>query len=74
VLWTSPRSILEELGLDMPFPLRVTRTTHVANPEDLRKRAVAILARDLAALSGRRVTGGTLGEWEAEIAKGEAGN
>lgn len=67
-----PALSFEELGLDMPLPLRITRTTRVANPEDLRKRAAAIFARDLAALSGRKVAGGALSEWEAEIAAWDA--
>jgi hypothetical protein len=67
-----PTLSLEELSLDMPLPLRMTRTTHLANPEHLQKQARAVFARDLAALSGRRVVSATLSAWEAEIAAWDA--
>jgi hypothetical protein len=67
-----PKLDLEELSLDMPLPLRITRSIHLANPEHLQKRAAAIFARDLAALSGRKVTSATLSAWEFEIAAWDA--
>jgi hypothetical protein len=67
-----PTLSLEELSLDMPLPLRMTRSTHLANPEHLRKQAAAVFARDLALLSGRRVASETLSAWETEIATWKA--
>jgi len=63
----TPTLHLEEMQVGLPFPLRVTRTLRVANPESLRKRAGEIYARDLAALSGRQAAKATLPAWESEI-------
>jgi hypothetical protein len=62
-----PTIDLLEHPVTLPLPLRVTRTLRVANPVDLRKRAAAVFARDLAALSARQVAGGTVSDWEREI-------
>jgi hypothetical protein len=58
---------LQKLRVALPFPLRLTHTTRVDNPEYLRRQAGEIFARDLAALSGRNVAAATVPAWEHEI-------
>src|SRR5689334_3742472 len=48
-----PTPDLEKLRVMLPFPLRITRTIVIDNPEHLRRRAGEVFARDLALLSGR---------------------
>jgi hypothetical protein len=62
----------ERMGMYLPLPLRLTRTTAADNPEELRKKAGELFARDLAALSGRKAASATLPAWEQEIRKWRA--
>ena len=66
-LLDQPTIDLVEDQADLPLPLRITRTTVIPNPEDLRSRAVTVFTRDLAALSGRTASSVTRAGWVAEI-------
>jgi hypothetical protein len=69
-IWSSldgPTIDFETVGADLPLPLRLTRTLHADNPENLRKRAAEIYGRDLAALSGRKAFAATSRAWKAEL-------
>jgi hypothetical protein len=69
-VWRSleePTLDLEKLRVALPFPLRLTHTTRVENPQHLRQQASQIFMRDLAALSGRDAAAATLPAWQQEL-------
>jgi hypothetical protein len=74
-MWTAldgPTINLEEVGADLPLPLRLTRTFKIDNPEHLRKRAGEVLQRNLEILSGRKALAPTPTAWRSELAQWRA--